>query len=65
VAAPRPPSGSFWRDGLEVCRVVAFEDLGAGNPHNRDGDFDVAVVALNASRLDAADLAAIETLLFG
>ncbi|MFO1070523.1 MAG: PPC domain-containing protein [Geminicoccaceae bacterium] len=56
--------GSFWRDGLEVCRVVAFEDLVEGRPH-RDGDFNDAVVALSVGRLDDTDLTAIRAWLFG
>ena len=50
--------GSFTRDGVEVCRVVAIEDgLFAGG--GSDGDFNDAVVAVSVGRLDDADLAAL------
>lgn len=56
--------GSFLRDGIEVCRVVAFEDDPFASGHS-DGDFNDAVLALSVGRLTDADLAEIQAWLFG
>jgi hypothetical protein len=56
--------GSFYRDGEEVCRLVAFEETSYGGARP-DGDFNDAILALSVGRLSHTDIAVIHDYLLG
>jgi hypothetical protein len=56
--------GSFYRDGEEVCRLVAFEETSYGEARP-DHDFNDAILALSVGRLSHTDIVAIHDYLLG
>ena len=56
--------GTFYRDGEEVCRLVAFEETSFGGVRP-DLDFNDAILALSVKPLSHTDIAVIHDYLLG